>query len=999
MSYGNLFLIFCLTLMGKYFAQSASDIELPKLIPPSPEATSIAKLSEIPVSHYTGIPDINSPLHTINVGGLSIQVGLSYHARGIKVEEIASRVGLGWSLNYGGMITRQIRGKADDGLNGYLRKNFYSTFFTNESTRSAVYIDDMNKEVDLIPDQFYFDINGQSGKFVFDQKDKQPVIQDYEDIQITPLYSNSIIVGWKVIDQQGNTYYFGKSKDGQRSAKDMEYTLINNRYSAAGLESLPNEGSSHFNSWQLMEIETPKKQVISFFYEVENPEFYKRSYDIQTPGQGVTSYFSKVRSEQNQLKKIVFPGGSLVFTKAGIQREELNKGYALEKVELLNTTEGVVKEYLLDYNYVSSPSSNNYLFWFDNLEPKANKRMYLTSITQQAGGMTLRPETFYYSSQPLPNRFSNSQDSWGYFNGKPNGQFLTMHNYGNTIVSREVDTIKSGAGLLNKIIHKTGGSTSFVYEQNSAIPPAYMADFFISNNNPVISKSEGMVKDPLFYSNGVYSKIITIGQNLVGQLRTNISFTEPAECSTTQNTTTCNYQVRLEGANTYNLYMGKNTVYITPGTYVFKVIPKTYSDPYDWSNNNFMASLHWEEQEISDNELIYASGKRIKKINYETNGSAVKTKEYKYLKTDGTPSGKIFGLPNFYFIKEVVNGIPVIDKYGSRAGSPLTSLQGNSVGYTNVREYQGSVTNNIGKTEYQFTAFEDAGEYYKFPYHPPMDNEWLRGKPVSQKVYVNENGSYQLKKAIEYQYLYGNIINPGGPVHMMYPLLPPTQTNPYLKNRTQFLLPLIHFSSENGTSSHNNYKTFYLNGGTADLLSTVETIYDGPNPMITSTNYGFNYNKHYQTNYFRTSTSDLDPIIKIIVYPHDILNPSHAEGKLKLDNRLVPIEIKEYKDYNNDNLPGSTEILSTTNNNYQTVNGLTEIARISVAKKAETPKDRITYHRYDSSGNPLEVSQVDGPRTVYLWGYNDRYPIAKIENATYAEVANAIIQGGLPLLL
>lgn len=69
------------------------------VIPPSPEAASLGKFGEVPVSYYTGIPDISIPLVQIAEKNLAVNVGLSYHAGGIKVEETASRVGLGWALN------------------------------------------------------------------------------------------------------------------------------------------------------------------------------------------------------------------------------------------------------------------------------------------------------------------------------------------------------------------------------------------------------------------------------------------------------------------------------------------------------------------------------------------------------------------------------------------------------------------------------------------------------------------------------------------------------------------------------------------------------------------------------------------------------------------------------------------------------------------------------------------------------------------------------------
>lgn len=45
---------------------------------------------------------------------------------------------------------------------------------------------------------------------------------------------------------------------------------------------------------------------------------------------------------------------------------------------------------------------------------------------------------------------------------------------------------------------------------------------------------------------------------------------------------------------------------------------------------------------------------------------------------------------------------------------------------------------------------------------------------------------------------------------------------------------------------------------------------------------------------------------------------------------------------------------------------------------------------YSANGNPLEVVDQSGMHTVYLWGYNDRYLIAEIKNATDSIVSAAV---------
>jgi YD repeat-containing protein len=41
----------------------------------------------------------------------------------------------------------------------------------------------------------------------------------------------------------------------------------------------------------------------------------------------------------------------------------------------------------------------------------------------------------------------------------------------------------------------------------------------------------------------------------------------------------------------------------------------------------------------------------------------------------------------------------------------------------------------------------------------------------------------------------------------------------------------------------------------------------------------------------------------------------------------------------------------------------------------------ITFQDYDDKGNIIEATSRDGLTRYYVWGYNDQYPIAKIEGA------------------
>ena len=194
----------------------------PKVVPPSPEATSLGKYGEIPISYYTGIPAVNIPLYKITTGfPQPVELSLSYNTNGIKVEEEASMVGLGWTLNYGGTITRSVR-NVDDfySANGYLECEATPPI---PGSAPAGYWDKVAlRSVDTEPDVFIYNILGKTGKFII-KKQATPsnVIETISltknDIIITGYrishpdntinYPNKVAIRWEIIDEQGYKYY------------------------------------------------------------------------------------------------------------------------------------------------------------------------------------------------------------------------------------------------------------------------------------------------------------------------------------------------------------------------------------------------------------------------------------------------------------------------------------------------------------------------------------------------------------------------------------------------------------------------------------------------------------------------------------------------------------------------------------------------------------------------------------------------------------------------
>ena len=95
---------------GSVFAQTNPRPYPVDIVPASPNAASIQQYGDVPVTLFNGLPNISVPLMTVKDRELSLPVSLSYHASGINPDRHPGWVGLGWSLQAGGVITREIVG-------------------------------------------------------------------------------------------------------------------------------------------------------------------------------------------------------------------------------------------------------------------------------------------------------------------------------------------------------------------------------------------------------------------------------------------------------------------------------------------------------------------------------------------------------------------------------------------------------------------------------------------------------------------------------------------------------------------------------------------------------------------------------------------------------------------------------------------------------------------------------------------------------------------------
>lgn len=303
--------------------------EAAKIITASPNASNLGKYGDYPVNYASGVPQIDIPLYTIKTTRLELPVSISYHASGIKVDEESSFIGLGWTLNAGGVITRVIKDKDDWGSYGFASR--YNTIpdltqNTEEGPGPAEISNSqqLKNEYDFYdkePDLYMINVNGMSGTFVMDNEGKF-ISTDLDATIFTVNYISRTIV---VTDKYGKEYRFGKSLDGNEAFEESSISYITG---SGSVQPIP----TTITSWYLTEIiSADKTDTIKFTYQLlpislsltTNVDRYTF---VPTPTAGITdargtvhegvSYSQRGGMIPNGriLEKIIFKSGYLEFS-------------------------------------------------------------------------------------------------------------------------------------------------------------------------------------------------------------------------------------------------------------------------------------------------------------------------------------------------------------------------------------------------------------------------------------------------------------------------------------------------------------------------------------------------------------------------------------------------------------------------------------------------------------------------------------------------------------
>lgn len=490
-------------------------LDIPKVVPVSPNAATFGQFGAFPTGCYTGVPGISIPLYEIDLDGRKIPIALSYNASGVKVAQEASWVGLGWSFMAGGTITKEIRGWNDFYKNsqtypsqtipndpGYYYNNWpaWPTSDVNNNIPPATTDDAMLQILtayDTQPDLFHFNFGGYSGTMFFERKpgDKSKTVKPYILTPSTYLEVsyNVEASSWIIVDPIGYKFTFidkewtelhTASTETYKSDYDTDKLKLERRKKMPHIETC----------WVLNSIESPQGNKVTFSYTAEivstpimltEPTLMTASiinnyYMGSAKKQSYDYSFSYIT--QQTLAKIEFDGGMITFTKS--DRKDLD-GTVPSVIVRPGGSDKAIQPQRLDVMSVKDKSGvevKKINFGYDymgNTSDYTKCRLMLKSLTETDGNNNPQTYKLSYMGGELPAKNTQTSDIWGYCN--------TLHEIKHTntlpqmIYSRldyagdETVIVTEGKesnpdlkyaqyGTLESIEYPTGGKTKYIYD-------------------------------------------------------------------------------------------------------------------------------------------------------------------------------------------------------------------------------------------------------------------------------------------------------------------------------------------------------------------------------------------------------------------------------------------------------------------------------------------------------------------------------------------------------
>ncbi|MCU7613904.1 hypothetical protein N0B16_05590 [Chryseobacterium sp. GMJ5] len=1024
-------------------AQSSSgDVEksyvgnINEMFPAAPTSNNLMKFEEVPVSYYTGIPDISLPLVNISTTNknVTVSVQLKYHPLNAKPDDKSGETGLGWSLIAGGTISRTVRGGGPD------EKSRLIGFSNPPKVKYGIYNKASNPTYKIINNDYSFNYNdytfdtgigkfdteydlyqynfmGQSGRFyVVKNADGTYTVEklDKNNLKISCAEDSTTgaIKSFTIIDDKGIQYLFDAMEKSQKSIANIKIGMT----TGTGNIIPDTEIADYFTSFHLVKINDQNNtNLVEFKYDLSS---WVKFYDVPTTttrlagNVNYTNYTGATGQLQSPdgsipgaievqniynisltrlLTSIEVKGKGTVYLnyEQGRQDSNYNESVNLYKLKSVQTNyigqtpSSYTDKYIMDYDYSNVNYENT------NGTTQLLKKLLLKKITKIAPNSQNSEYLLDYNI----NASVLKKDDWGYYTSTSG---LSLDNAITT------DVIKS-------ITYPTKGKSVFTFDENEysyhpteSVAMTPVTGYTMNNDyEAYINFSQFHPTDKQEFFNIQSAQSVNL-QMLLGNLiyfnwklrifKKNADNTfSPAVYEFQYSAQTCN-KVQPPACMVNNpnpdgsiISEFNTSVYLQPGIY-YASLSGDYgpSNPAP-TNDTFVART--TETTYVDVKISKGGGLRIKDLVYlENPSSTIFSKKYTYdysnlddpLRTSGAlvfPK-PIFKLSESYAYRNKLNNATMMYSADFDITTDYNILP--------VQKTQGADVGYKYVTVKQIDNDNHEKGRTEYTFRSPIDypNEaliliQLPPLPIPNQDYLRGQLVSEKKYDSDNQLLSETTTDY---VSSEYEKVDGVKLKDLYSNN--MVAELFSFGSCQSLISQvggscaltTPYKNFEKFGVTLPAQK-IEKSYFYKNGIQSSVI--ITTNNLYNTRDYPMSITQLFPDGNSSVTNYKY---AHEKSNTRLINANmigIPLETEVKK---------NSQTLSKVETLYNNVSDLFPSSVLSFDLQNSTPSTEITYDLYDSKGNLQQYTTKDGIPVSIVWGYNSTQPIAKIVGVEYSQI-------------
>lgn len=390
-------------LSAQLFAQIANEkilFDYPRtlseqVVNPTADATAMLRYRDCPVSYATGTADVTVPLLSWKEGDIDMSLALSYHTGGIKVDDEAGYIGLGWSLRGLGRVSRQICAMPDESL-PFVDPNQLENFTPQEYADILMY----KKEANY--DRYNYDFPGYSGSFLIVGDSILNLTPNDVKIRRTPIIGKTGGTSmFTITSPEGFIYTFGGSESCEHKDKVTEgvYEFYDRSYKANVVWNLtgivaPNSGDRITISYagasgiiRERNVRIPTRTRVWSYNQS-----FDRYIDTEARGNDAKSWFYNRAIPT----KITGKSATVLLSVATIDEAAMNDKRVIRTITMCNSQGDEVRKITLD-----------------NSEMFEDKRPRLDAVIITSDDKLIDSRKFEYNSGPK----ASYSDFFGFANG------------------------------------------------------------------------------------------------------------------------------------------------------------------------------------------------------------------------------------------------------------------------------------------------------------------------------------------------------------------------------------------------------------------------------------------------------------------------------------------------------------------------------------------------------------------------------------------------------